>query len=239
MDKKDLYNAIWKRTSVRKYVETHVEKTKVDFLRRIIDDLNSESGLTMEYIEVSDAFKSMKTMGRFKNVRSVIVFKGKSNDPDLAEKCGYYGEQVILAATDLGLGTCWVAATLNKKSESLNVKEDETFICASPVGYSVDGMSESTKIPDAPHRKTISAAEFLSGNTEVPDWVSGGIKAVQFAPTAINSQKSRFRYDGTDLTVEIPSGTLNMVDLGITKLHFELAVSGKFELGSPSKFIKN
>lgn len=239
MDRKDLYNAIWKRTAVRKYLDTHIESSKIDFLNRVIKDVNDTSGLTIEFIEVSDAFKTVKTLGMFKNVRSVIVFKGKTDDPDLSEKCGYYGEQVILAATDLGLGTCWVAATFNKKSESLNVKDDETLICVSPVGYGVDGISETTKMPESPHRKTISISQFLSGNTEVPDWVSDGIKAVQFAPTAMNSQKARFRYANDVLTVDIPAGTLNLVDLGITKLHFELATGGKFELGSPSRFIKN
>lgn len=239
MDKKDLYNAIWKRTSVRKYLDTHIEQSKIDLLGRVIKDVNETSGLTIEFIEVSDAFKSVKSFGMFKNVRSVLVFKGKAGDPNLSEKCGYYGEQVILAATDLGLGTCWVAATFNKKSESLNVKEDETIICVSPVGYGVDGVSETTGIPESPHRKTISASQFLSGNTEVPDWVQGGIKAVQFAPTAMNSQKARFNYTNGSLTVETPAGTLNMVDLGITKLHFELAAGGSFELGSPSKFTKN
>jgi hypothetical protein len=64
------------------------------------------------------------------------------------------------------------------------------------------------------------------------------MKSVQFAPTAMNSQKTRFRYiDGT-LYAEIPPEKLNMVDLGITKLHFELAAGGKFELGSPGAFSK-
>lgn len=243
MDNRDLYNAIWKRKSVRKYLDTHIEKSKMDFLNHIISDLNAKSGLTIEFIEVNSAFNTAKSLGIFKNVRSILVFKGKTDDPNLCEKCGYYGEHVILAATDLGLGTCWVAGMMslvmfNKKS--IDIKDDERIVCVSPIGYSVEGMSESTGIPEKPHRKTISAAEFLNGNTEVPEWVSVGIKAVQFAPTAMNSQKSRFTYDGKDLTIAIPpKSDLNMVDLGITKCHFELAAEGKFELGSPSKFIRS
>ncbi|MCL2295614.1 MAG: nitroreductase family protein, partial [Methanomassiliicoccaceae archaeon] len=200
--------------------------------------LNERSGLTMELIEDSDSFRSVKAI-RFKNVRSVIAVKGKTDDPDLREKCGYYGEQIVLEAAALGLGTCWVAVSFNKKSISLNIKDDETIVCGIPVGYGAEDMIEPTAVPDVPpHRKTKSVSEFLGGNTDVPDWVTSAMKAVQFAPTAINSQKTRFTYDGGTLSAEIKPGDLNMVDFGITKLHFELAAGGKFSLGTPGKFVK-
>jgi len=238
MENENLYKAIWKRRSVRKYLDKHIEKDKIDALRRSISGLNEISGLTMEFIEDSDSFRSVKTF-MFKNVRSVIAVKGKTNDPDLCEKCGYYGEQIVLEATAMGLGTCWVySLSFNRKSASLNVKNDETIICGIPIGYGAEEMAEPTAVPDAPHRKTRSVSEFLRGNTDVPEWVTAAMKAVQFAPTARNSQKTRFSYDGGTLTAEISPGTLNMVDLGITKSHFELAAGGKFPLGTPSKFVK-
>jgi nitroreductase len=234
MDRRDLYNAMWKRKSVRKYLEKHVEQSKVDRLRRSITALNEASGLNMEFIEDCGSFRSFLTM-MFKNVRSVIVVKGRSDDPDLYEKGGYYGEQIVLEATAMDLGTCWVAMA---PKGGLNIGEDESFVCAIPIGYGTDGMSQSTSVPDAPHRKTISATEFLKGNKDVPEWVAGAVKAVQFAPTARNSQKTRFNYSDGKVTAEISPGKLNMVDFGITKFHFELAADGKFPLGSPSVFVK-
>ena len=238
MDGKGLYNAIWKRKSVRKYLEKHIEKDKADALRRSISSLNETSGLTMEFVEDSDSFRSFKAFA-FKNVRSVIAVKGRTDDPDLYEKCGYYGEQAVLEATALGLGTCWVVAFgFNSKSTSLNVKDAETIVCGIPVGYGAEGMSESAAIPMAPHRKTRSVSEFLGGDTNAPEWVAAAIKAVQFAPSARNSQKVRFNYTDGTLSAEMPPGKLNMVDLGIAKLHFELAAGGKFPLCTPSKFVK-
>jgi len=239
MENKDLYNAVWKRRAVRKYLEKHIEQDKIDALRRSISALNETSGLTMELIEDSDAFRSFKSF-MFKNVRSVIAVKGKTDDPDLHEKCGYYGEQIVLEATSLGLGTCWVIAfTFNSKSPSLNVKNDETIVCGIPVGYGAEEMSEPAGIPDAPHRKTRSISEFLNGNTNVPEWVTSAVKAVQFAPTARNSQKTRFSYADGTVSAEISPGKTNMIDLGITKFHFELAAGGKFPPGSPSEFKKD
>ncbi|MDR3075220.1 MAG: nitroreductase family protein [Candidatus Methanoplasma sp.] len=237
MDGENLYGAVWKRRSVRKFLDSQVEEEKADILRERISEVNGRSGLTIEFIESGDAFRSVKTLGRFRNVRSVMVFKGRTDDPDLFEKCGYYGEELILTATGLGLGTCWVAATFNKKSESLNVKSGEKVVCVSPVGYGSESISETAQIPAEPHRRTISASKFLSGIGDVPPWVSEGIRSVQFAPTAMNSQKARFRYADGELSVEMPRGDLNMVDLGITKLHFELAANGRFPLGTPSRFV--
>ena len=236
MEDKDLYNAIWRRRSVRAFSEKHIEKDKIEALRGSISSLNGISGLTMGFIEESDSFHSLKAF-RFKNVRSVITVKGRTNDPHLDEKCGYYGERIVLEAAALGLGTCWVAVTFNKKSGSLDVKEDETIVCAIPVGYGAEEMTASADVPDAPHRKTKSISDFLGGNTDVPDWVKAAVKAVQFAPTAMNNQRTGFSYVNGTISAQTKEGRLNMVDFGITKLHFELAAKGKFDLGTPSEFV--
>jgi nitroreductase len=237
MRDEELYGAMWKRRSVRKYLEKNVEEEKINTLRTHISSLNETSGLTMEFIEESDALRSLWAF-MFKNARSVIAAKGRTDDPDLYEKCGYYGEQAVLKATALGLGTCWVAG-FNRKSTSLNAKDNETIVCVISVGYGRDGMSGSAEIPSVPHRRTRSISEFLEGNTDVPDWVTEAMKAVQFAPTARNTQKARFRYSDGSISVSMPPGKLNMIDLGITKFHFELAADGKFPPGSPSEFVKN
>ena len=242
MENSDLYNAIWKRRSVRKYLEKQIDEDKIRQLEGTISALNELSGLNIEFIENSDAFRSVKAV-RFKNVRSVIVIKGRTNDPDRFEKCGYYGEQIILEATALGLGTCWVAVSYSKSS--LKTKDDEDIVCVISIGYGAEGISGSADVPDAPHRKTISISEFLDGSTDVPDWVTAAMKAVQFAPTALNSQKARFKYADGTLSVMIPSsriGTtdkLNLIDLGIIKLHFELAAGGRFSSGTPGEFVKD
>ena len=236
MERTDIYDAVWKRRSIRKYLDKGIEKDKIDALRRSISSLNEISGLTMEFIEDGDSFRSIKAI-RFKNVRSVISVKGKTNDPDLFEKCGYYGEQIVLEATAMGLGTCWVAVSFNGKSGTLKIKDDETIVCGIPIGYGDGEMTISAGIPDVPpHRKTKSISEFLNGNTNVPEWVESAVKSVQFAPTALNNQRTRFSYADEKLIAETPPGKLNMIDYGITKFHFELAAGGKFPLGTPSEF---
>ncbi len=60
------------------------------------------------------AFDSkMAHYGNFSGVNNYLALIGKK-DKDLEEKCGYYGEKIVLYAQTLGLNTCWVALTYKK-----------------------------------------------------------------------------------------------------------------------------
>ncbi|MDR2698977.1 MAG: nitroreductase family protein [Candidatus Methanoplasma sp.] len=238
MERKDLYDAIWKRRSVRKYLPKDMETEKADALRGSLSSLNKASGLSMELVEDSGSFRSI-TAPLLKNVRAVVAVKGRTDDPDLFEKCGYYGEQIVLEATALGLGTCWVAGSFNKKCGSLEIGKGEEIVCTITVGHGAEEIDASTAAPAVPHRKTRGVYDFLEGNTNVPGWIAEAMKAVQFAPTAMNNQRTRFVYADGKLSAYTPPGKLNMIDFGITKLHFELAAGGKFSLGTPGEFKKD
>lgn len=81
----------------------------------------------------SQAFQKLsKSYGLFTNVRSLIVMKGKKELQDLKEKLGYYGEDLVLAITDLGLGTCWVGGTFDK--DELMADDSEELVCVVLVG---------------------------------------------------------------------------------------------------------
>lgn len=75
----------------------------------------SESGLHMQLVldepKGFDGF--MAHYGKFSGVKNYIAVIGKKGR-DLEEKCGYYGEKVVLYAQRLGLNTCWVALTYSK-----------------------------------------------------------------------------------------------------------------------------
>lgn len=48
----------------------------------------------------------------------------------LDEKCGYYGEKIVLFAQALGLNTCWVALTYSKgKAANVKKKFDNSGKC--------------------------------------------------------------------------------------------------------------
>lgn len=228
--------AIQVRTSRRTYLETPMKKDNIQRIKECIDEANKASGLSITFMEDgSEAFNSIgKSYGMFKGVRSIILLKGEKSDLNLKEKSGYYGEKIVLEATKLGLGTCWVGGSFSKAS--LVIPETEDLICVLTIGNVAEDRTLKEKlINHAIHRKTKTVEEFYQSKGEVPDWFIGGMKAVQRAPSAINSQKVRFQYMEEEVKISIPdTHPFDLIDLGIAKLHFELSCGLHFDLGNPA-----
>ena len=102
-----LEQAIRQRHSVRSYESKSIDEKISDELNREIEKINSESGLHFQLLlnrpEAFDSF--LARYGGFKNVRNYFALVG-SNDGTLDEKCGYYGEKLVLSAQRMGLSTC-------------------------------------------------------------------------------------------------------------------------------------
>ncbi len=234
--------AIQVRVSRRKYSATPIDSSKVADIKTLISQLNAESGLHMTFVEDgAEAFNGLtKSYGLFSGVRSVILLKGAATDPHLLEKCGYYGEQVVLEATQLGLGTCWVAGTYDTNSPLFKTDDSEKMVCVLTIGNVASEKSFGEKlISKLAHRKTKPAEAFYEADTTPPDWFLSGISAVQKAPSAMNTQKFHFTLSKGQVHGHIPNTySADMIDLGIAKYHFELAAEGKFELGNDALLIK-
>ncbi len=56
-------------------------------------------------------------------------------EPNLAEKAGYYGEQLVLLAQSLGLNTCWIALTFKKIKDAYKLNKNEKMQLFIGVGY--------------------------------------------------------------------------------------------------------
>ncbi|MHB1452396.1 MAG: nitroreductase family protein [Saccharofermentanales bacterium] len=235
--------AIEIRKSRRSYLQTPLSQAHIDKLSTCINSINAISGLDIELIEDgSRAFKGLRrNYGLLDGVRSLITVKGPGSDVLLKEKSGYYGEMIVLEATKLGLGTCWVGGTYQKSSDVFKLSDQEELVCVITIGYVKEEPAiKERMIHGLTHRRTRSAAEFYKVDTTPPQWFMDGIAAVQRAPTAANSQKFRFSYIGGKLTAYVPDiEHLNLVDLGIGKYHFEIgAGSGRFALGNHGQFIE-
>ncbi|MCX6308139.1 MAG: nitroreductase family protein [Bacteroidia bacterium] len=208
----------------------------------LIDTYNSASNLSIRFVEDgSSAFSSFrKTYGLFSGVRSLIAMVGPKNDPDLKEKTGYYGEMLVLDATMLGLGSCWVGGTFETKSSIFELSMDEILVCVIPVGY-VEKLSFKEKmVHQMVAGKSKSIEQLLNSDSKLPDHYLEGLKAVQKAPSAANRQPVRFEFKNSILKVYTDDdGKFNLVDLGIVKAHFEVAAGGTFELGNPANHLSS
>ncbi|MCQ4638391.1 nitroreductase family protein [Anaerovorax odorimutans] len=234
----NITQAIEIRKSRRSYTGTPIEASKISLLKSRIDEYNQKSGLTVRFMENGGAaFAGIrKSYGLFKGVRSLFIMKGPADDPDLKEKIGYYGELLVLEATALGLGTCWVGGTFD--SSGIRKAPGEELVCVITVGnVPQDETLRERMLYKAIHRKTKSIGEMSEVIGEPPLWLKKGMKAVQKAPSTRNTQKVLFLYKAGILRASVPDTyRFDYVDLGIAKLHFELAAGGKFDLGNSARY---
>lgn len=234
----NIVQAIEIRKSRRAYDASPISPKHMALLKSRIDEYNQKSGLSIRFLENgSFAFSGIrKSYGMFSGVRSLFIMKGPKEDPNLKEKIGYFGQLLILESTVLGLGTCWVGGTFDRSG--IRTGDDEELVCVITVGKVP--ASESVKerlIYRAVHRKTKSIGEMcqIQGQSEetFPDWLKIAMKAVRKAPSTRNTQKVMFLGKDGILQAYVPDTyPFDRVDLGIAKLHFELAAGGRFELGN-------
>lgn len=230
-------SAIENRVSRRKFEKEPITDQEKEKIISLIDQLNEASGLTMTFLEDgSGAFQKLrKSYGMFTNVRSLILMKGKKDDKDLKEKVGYYGEDLVLSITDLGLGTCWVGGTFDK--DELTVNDREELACAVVVGKVAAPSLKEKMMRSATHRKVKSMEERIISDQPLPQWVQNGMEAVLLAPSAKNTQKAIFKYENNILSAQIADDyAMDLIDLGIAKKHFDLEAGGTFELGNGGIF---
>ena len=219
-----LYEAIPRRASCRAFLPDPLSPAQRQQLGKAVDQCSHRSGLHLALVcgDAAPFASFLKTFGQFKGAQNYLLLAGPASDPELEEKCGYYGEELVLTAAAMGLGTCWVGGTYDKKSCLHHLREGEELVCVIAVGY----PAPSAKAAKERSRKSLESLAPECG--DAPEWFSGGIAAVQLAPSAMNRQGYVFscRKDGSARVRLSGAGSFALVDLGIAKHHFELGAHG-------------
>ena len=238
----NLQEAMETRKSRRSYLPEAIAPKKIQTLHDMIWQYNMQSGLAMELIpDGSAAFQGLrKSYGMFTGVRTIIVLKGKAIEPHLKEKAGYYGELIVLEATKLGLGTCWVGGTYDKGSGLFSLKEGESLVCVITVGITPKEKTVHEKIIyTLAHGRSKPLEKLYHAQDDPPAWFLSGVKAASLAPSSANAQPVRFHYSKESAAASVlDTGGFRLVDLGIAKAHFALAAKGTFAFGNGGKFTK-
>ena len=216
----DIIEAMKQRHAVREYDgDRKIEQEKLDILNERIASINKESGLRIQLVtdepKAFDGF--MAHYGKFSGITNYIALIGKK-DSSLNEKCGYYGEQLVLLAAQLGLDTCWVAMSYAKVKNAYDIAKGEKLCCVISLGYG--------KTHGIPH-KSKSAQEVAVIKEDTPKWFIDGVNAALLAPTAMNQQKFGFMLYGDKVIDKAGKGILTDIDLGIVKYHFEIGADRK------------
>ena len=213
----EILEIMQQRHSVRQYTDRPIEPEKRAVLDALAQEINRKAGLSIQIVyddpKCFDSF--MAHYGKFSGVGNYIALIGKKA-PKLDETLGYYGEELVLKAQELGLNTCWVALTHGKSKAVVGRGEKE--VCLIALGY---GVTQGVEHKSKPVQELCTCAE------PMPEWFLSGVNAAMLAPTAMNQQKFHFELlpDG-NVKATCGSGFYTKLDLGIVKYHFE-TVTGK------------
>ena len=168
--------------------------------------------------------------GKVKGALAYVAFIGDMDCPSVQEKVGYIGEGVILEATSLGVGTCWVGGFFRPDAVAaqVGVGEGERVLAVSPLGYAAGRETFEERIMSGfgvNHRRK-PIGEICDGLLEEP-WLRKALEAARLAPSAVNRQPWRFRLQGRVVTVEVDDlkdtyKISKRLDCGMAMLHFEL-----------------
>ena len=132
-----LSEAVLTRISIRAYLPDPIDPDQRRQLEKTITQCGKASGLHIRLVCGDPApFAGLgKSYGMLTGVQNYLLFAGPASDPDLREKCGYYGEKVILTAAAMGLGTCWVGGTYDRSACLKALDEGEELVCAAAIGH--------------------------------------------------------------------------------------------------------
>ncbi len=215
----DIIQAMEERHSVRQYRTDRIPEDIISRLNGEIDRINSESGLRVRLVlDEPTAFKSMMTrMTGFRNAVNYFAMIGP-DDGSLCSRAGYYGEQLVLLAQQLGLNTCW-AMLCGKKACRKDMEDGMRMAIGIAVGY---GETQGVPHKDRP-------VEQVADLKDAPDWFAEGVRCAMLAPTGMNKQAFRIGREGNKVRITGGSSDLAKIDLGIVRYHFEMGAGDAFE----------
>jgi nitroreductase len=250
MDARDLID---RRYSCRTYLEQPISaedhRALTDFMAtKTLGPLRSavRFGLIAASPDDAGALRRLGTYGFIKGATGYIVGAVRRGPGDL-EDYGYLLEEVILHATEIGLGTCWLGGTFTRSTFTKRfggIGDDEAIPAVVSTGYPGDDGTERIRQREEGERRFPTGELFFEGEFWQPlalaraDGYAGALEAVRMGPSATNKQpwrivrrgdlwhfylmRTRGYGKGSALFRMLRIADLQRVDLGIAMCHFEL-----------------
>jgi hypothetical protein len=160
------------------------------------------------------------------------------------EDFGYLFELLLLKATDLGLGSCWLGGSFTRSrfAKAMDLREGEIIPAVSPVGVPTRQRSVVDRVirwGAGSKRRKPWAELFYDGETAAPlsenraGQFATALEMVRLSPSASNRQPWRCLKEGNTIHLylqrfpgyqAITPTDLQRIDMGIAMAHFDLAM---------------
>ena len=231
------------RRSVRTFDGREISTEDRDKLRAYVETIENPYGIHVEFI-----FLDAKELGLSSPVikgESLYIAAKVADVPHSEEAYGFAFEKMVLFAWSLGLGTTWLAASLDRAAfqKAARANEDERMYCVTPIGYPIKEMPELEVIirkglhadDRKPWNELFFERDFSTPLDTSDNEIKVALEAVRLAPSATNAQPWRIVRDGCSFHfyekhAKALSGNtawdVQKVDMGIALCHFMSIVSG-------------
>ncbi|MCC5910875.1 MAG: nitroreductase family protein [Clostridiaceae bacterium] len=244
---KSIIEVIKQRRSVRNYKSEGLSEEVKKKLEQYATGLEGpfHRKIRFHFVDASEVNgrtdKKIGTYGVIKGAPAYIAAVIEKSHRDL-EELGYVFEKLILYATSLEIGTCWLGGTFTKSSfkKIVDLKENEVLPAVTPIGY----IEKKKRILDTVMRMSVGANNrkpweelFFQENFNKPlakEEVGAyniPLEMVRLAPSASNKQPWRIVKDdeGWHFYLDATKGygkalgfNIQRIDMGIAMCHFEM-----------------
>jgi nitroreductase len=171
--------------------------------------------------------------GKVKGAPAFVAFIGQMQHPNVQEMVGYTGQAVVLEATALGVGTCWVGGFFRPEAAGVLARTGpgERVLAVTPVGFPAvkAGFEEKLMAGFGRHSRRQPVEKLV---TALPPgrwqaWQLAAVEAARLAPSAVNRQPWRFAVENRAITISTAGGGVETVvsrrlDCGIAMLNLEV-----------------
>ena len=245
---------IKRRISKRTYEERSLTEEDKKKLLEFNGTLTNPFGIDVkvQYISKEKGADDVQlgTYGTIKGAKDFLAITVK-DQPYAMEAIGYQFENLVLYATDMGIGTVWLAGTFKRKDfiNAIEIGEDDLFPCICPLGYPALKQSCLVKITKASlgskKIKDWDKLFFLEDFTKVLTKADAGIyedalEMLRLAPSATNSQPWAVVKEGNKFhffcnyknTLNDDVKKIKHIDIGIALSHFHQTAMSKGLNGS-------
>lgn len=249
----NITDAIAQRHSWRTYnglaldSDTHARLTEAigratDFSRTLFESIKDAQGrpvtVTLPEIRLvsDDSLNGATgTYGFIKGARQFLILACGTTYADRIAGAAAF-ERLILAATAMGLDTCWLGGTFSRKrfDAVARIPDQMKIVAVSPVGH----RTPSTRFAERLARAMVGATRrkpfdrlFTGIDSAATDSreITGILEAVRIAPSSGNCQPWRADVSASNRRVELYNATSNgftCLDMGIALCHFITASEG-------------
>ena len=253
----DVKEAVRKRVSTRSFEDKSLSEDDKNRLLEINNGLTNpfDVNVRVQYINKDSGAEGVQlgTYGTIKGAKDYLAITVK-DEPFAMEAVGYQFENLVLNATQMGLGTVWLAATFSRKDfeKAMEISSDDLFPCISPIGYPSEKKSFVEKLTrvglGSKNRKSWDKIFFLNNfehylsNDEAGAYEQA-LEMFRLAPSSTNAQPWAVVKEGNKFhffcdyknNINEDMRKIKHLDIGIALSHFHQAamadgLNGRFEV---------